>query len=311
MEATTLALSGYFGILIFVGSLVPGAAVTACLAEASSGLGGRKFWDKFGQQQSAMGAKALILFLLLIVPGIFWCSIPAVYSLGSAFSSSGSVVGVALLPLLGGLLGMIVYSVSWGSLRHNKLLRRFLGAVSLLGLLGGLYGCLNIFLAWALFAWPQVAPHWSEVWIPVTWAVWPAWAWVVLNGIGAAGAAGMGYLLLRREKDDFGRDYYRFALGRAARLGLVLLLPVAIGAAWLGVCGLAWTPVVAAPMAVASIAALAAVWLHARVIRSRHPLRLKGEVIAACLLAVILDAALVLSFFSSVFYLPGLVSLPF
>jgi hypothetical protein len=120
----------------------------------------------------------------------------------------------------------------------------------------------------------------------------------------------MGYLLLRRNKDDFGRDYYRFAMGRAALLGLILPLPVAIGAAWLGLCGLARSPDVATPLAVAGVAALAAVWLNARVMRSRHPLRLKGEVIAACLLAAILDAALALSLLSSVLEIPLPASLP-
>mgnify|MGYP000647971852 FL=1 len=300
MEATTLALSGYFGILMFVGSLVPGAAVTACLAEASSGLGGKKFWDKFGQQQSAMGAKAFILFLFLIVSGVFWCPVPAVYSLGSAFYPSGSGVGVALFPLLGGLLGMAVYSVSWVSLRHNKPLRRFLGVVSLLALLGGLYGCLNIFLARALFAWPQVAPLWSEVWVPATWAVWPAWAGVVLNGIGAAGAAGMGYLLLRREKDDFGRDYYRFAMRGAAKWAMVLFLPAALGIGWAVLRAQALSDYDLIALATAGLAALVLVWLSTRVLRHPHPLRLKGSVITVCVLTWILDSALGLYLFCGV-----------
>ncbi|MCF8029644.1 MAG: hypothetical protein K9K39_01975 [Desulfohalobiaceae bacterium] len=297
MEATTLALSGYLGILIFVGSLVPGAAVTACLAEAICGLGGKKFWDKFGQQQSAMGAKALILFLILIVPGIFWGSIQAGYSLGWDFYPGCRVFGVVLFPLLGGLLGMAVYSASWVSLGHNKPLRRFLGAVSLLGLLGGLYGCLNIFLAWTLFAWPQTAPLWGGAWVPATWAVWPAWAGVVLNGIGAAGAAGMGYLLLRREKDDFGRDYYRFALRGAAKWAMVLPLPAALGIGWAVLHPQDLSGYVLIAMAVAAFAALALVWLSSRVLRNPHPLRLKGSVITVCILTWILDSALGLYLF--------------
>jgi hypothetical protein len=106
----------------------------------------------------------------------------------------------------------------------------------------------------------------------------------------------MGYLILRRNKDDFGRDYYRFALPQAARWGLALLAPAAIAVGWLGFRGMIWTPLLGASMAVAGGAALIGVWLNARAIRSHHPLRLKGGALTACLLAWILDAGLVLLF---------------
>jgi hypothetical protein len=225
-------------------------------------------------------------------------------------SPMGRVLGAALAPLLAGCLGLAVYSSSWGALRRNKGLHRILGGVSLLALLGGMYSGLNIGVAWGLGHGTTAASLTETLWLPAAWEVGAVWAAILGNGLGAAGVFGMGYLLLRRNKDDFGRDYYRFAMGRAALLGLILPLPVAIGAAWLGLCGLARSPDVATPLAVAGVAALAAVWLNARVMRSRHPLRLKGEVIAACLLAAILDAALALSLLSSVLEIPLPASLP-
>ncbi|MEF8823723.1 MAG: hypothetical protein V5A14_03055 [Desulfohalobiaceae bacterium] len=295
MEPTTLGLIAYLGLLTLAGSLVTGTMVSAFAAEAAYGLGRGKFRDKFGQQAAAMGPKVLLLFLLLVAPPIAWGLSFAEDPLGLALSPGGRVLQMALAPLLAGWLGMTVYSGSWVALRRSKGLHRLLGGASLLGLLAGLYTCLNIGAAWMLGDGTTASSLWRMVWLPVSWGVWPVWAALVGNGVGAAGVLGMGYLILRRNKDDFGRDYYRFALARAARWGLGLLLPVLIAAAWLGFRGVAWTPVLTASLAVVAIAVLALVLLSARVMRSRHPLRLKGEIIAACLLAWILDAALVYS----------------
>lgn len=293
MDATTLGLIAYLGLVALAGSLVTGTMLSAFAAEAEYGLGRGKFRDKFGQQAAAMGPKVLLLFLLLVALPIAWGLSLADDPLGLALSPGGRVLQAALAPLLAGWLGMAIYSGSWVALRRSKGLHRLLGGVSLLGLLGGLYTCINIGAAWILADGISAASPWRTVWFPVSWGVWPVWAAIVSNGVGAAGVLGMGYLILRRNKDDFGRDYYRFALARAARWGLVLLLPVVIAAVWLGYRGVAWTPVLAASLAVVLIAVLAVVWLSVRVMRNRHPLRLKGEIIAACLLAWILDAALV------------------
>ena len=293
MDATTLGLIAYLGLLALAGSLVTGTMVSAFVAEAAYGLGRGKFRDKFGQQAAAMGPKVLLLLLLLVAPLIAWGLSLAEDPLGLALSPYGKVIQAALAPLLAGWLGMAVYSGSWVALRRSKGLHRLLGGVSLLGLLAGLYSCINIGAAWMLADGISASSPWRMVWLPVSWGVWPVWAAVVGNGVGAAGVLGMGYLVLRRNKDDFGRDYYRFALARAGRWGLVLLLPVVIAAAWLGYLGVAWPPALMVSLSVVAIAALAVVWLSARVMRSQHPLRLKGEIIVACMLAWILDAALV------------------
>ncbi len=288
-----MGLIAYLGLVALAGSLVTGTMVSAFAAEVAYGLGRGKFRDKFGQQAAAMGPKVLLLLWLLVAPPIAWGLSLADDPLGLALSPWGRVLKMTLAPLLAGWLGMTVYSGSWVALRRSKWLHRLLGGASLLGLLAGLYTCLNIGAAWMLTDETTASSLWEMIWLPASWGVWSAWAALVGNGVGAAGVLGMGYLVLRRNKDDFGRDYYRFALARAARWGLVLLLPVLIAAAWLGFRGVTWTPVLTASLAVVAIAVLALLWLSARVMRSRHPLRLKGEIIAACLLVWILDAALV------------------
>lgn len=297
MEALTLGLSGYIGLLLLMGSLVPGALIAAFAAETIFGLGRGKFWDKMGQQFAAMGVKALFCFLLLALPALLWLARIPEDPLRFILGPGGRILRMALLPLLVGWLGMAVYSGSWVQLRRNRALHRVLGGVSLLGVLGGLYCGLNLLLPWMVHGrLPSFdVAAWKAIWVPATWAVWPALAAVIGNGVGGAGIAGMGYLILRRNKDDFGRDYYRFAMPQAARWGLFLLAPVAILAGWLGFRGVAWTTVLASSLALVGIAALAGVWLNARVIRSSHPLRLKGGALAACLLAWVLDAALVCS----------------
>ena len=215
-----------------------------------------------------------------------------------ALSSRGTLLRGALLPLLSGWLGMTVYSGTWYQLRRSKALHRVLGGVSLAAVLAGAYSVMNVVSLWMPHTETTAGTLWEMMWYPAHWAIGPVMAAVIGNGVGAAGILGMGYLVLRRNRDDFGRDYYRFALPQAARWGPVLLVPVAILGAWLGFRGVTWTPVLTALLAAVGVSALAGVVLLARVIRSRHPLRLKGSVFAACLLAWILDAAFVLLFLS-------------
>ncbi|MCF8085463.1 MAG: hypothetical protein K9J48_01095 [Desulfohalobiaceae bacterium] len=313
MEAMTLGLSGYIGLLLLMGSLVPGALITAFAAETIFGLGRGKFWDKFGRQFAAMGVKALFCLLLLVIPALFWLFPTPEDSLRFVLDPSWLIPRTALLPLLLGWLGLAVYSGSWVQLRRSRALHRVLGGMSLLGVLGGAYCGLNLLLSWMVQGGiPTSGAVWEAIWFPATGAVWPALAAVTGNGVGGAGIAGMGYLILRRNKDDFGRDYYRFAMPQAARWGLVLLAPVAIAAGWLGLRGLTWTPVLASSLALVGVAALVGVWLNVRVIRSSHPLRLKGGALAACLLAWILDSALVYSLLLTAGGIPaGAVSIPF
>jgi len=297
MEATIFGLSAYLGLLFLTGSLVLGAMTAAFVMQAIFGLGRGKFWDKLARQLAAMGVKGLLGFLLLLAPAVVWLSGLVEIPDGLALGPKGRLLRDALLPLLSGWLGLIIYSGSWIQLRHNRPLHRVLGGVSLVAVLAGTYCTMNVLALWASWAEPAAGgPAWEKMWLPAHWTIWPAFAAIVGNGIGAAGALGMGYLVLRRNRDDFGRDYYRFALPQAARWGLVLLLPVAITAGWLAWRGVTWTPFSAAHLGGVGVAALVGVWLNVRVIRSRHPLRLKGSVFAACLLAWILDAALVLFF---------------
>jgi len=293
MEATIFGLSAYLGLLILAGSLTLGAMTASFLEEASFGLGRGKFRDKLGGQFAAMGVKGLLCLVLLLVPAAVWLASLVPDPLAWCESLSDSAAGEGLLPLLAGWLGMTIYSGSWAGLGRKKWLHRILGGLSLLALLAGTYGGMNVLWDWTPGGGLPEASSWKAMWYPAAWSIWPAWIALVSNGIGAAGILGTGYLLLRRNRDDFGRDYYRFALARSARWGLVLILPVLITAGWLALRGL--TGLALLPCAAAGLAALASVWLALRLIRSRHPLRLKGSVLLACLLAWLLDAALVLS----------------
>ncbi len=49
---------------------------------------------------------------------------------------------------------------------------------------------------------------------------WLAFGFTCLNSLCAAGMFGVAWLFLRRNKDDFGRDYYKYALHRASALAL-------------------------------------------------------------------------------------------
>ena len=296
MNGAMLAMSAYLGLLILWGSVVPGAALSAFLSESQYVRGRSKLLDKFGQQSAALSVKSLALLLLLLCPWVLYSLLygRVPHWLLEAVSGQG-VLGLAVLPLLSGLIGVVLYSGAWQALHYRKGLHRLLGAVSLLGILGGIYAVINAQLGQDGQLASQGLAGWRAVWFPAGHPVWPLWSAAVLNAVASAGAAKMIYLILRREKDDFGRDYYRFALARAAKWAPVLLALPPLGAGWIALSSpAAFSTRILILLAAAAAVAIAAAALCLPVIRSRHPLRLKANAAGVLLLTWVLDVILVL-----------------
>lgn len=123
-------------------------------------------------------------------------------------------------------------------------------------------------------------------------AFWPLAALGLFAAIPCAGGVGLCYLLIRREEEDFGRDYYSFALGFLAKWayvgGLLTLLP--LGWFLFTLYPLAG-PLVATNQVLIFLAAspvllLTASTLWITVARSKTPLRMKPSIVCALLLLI-------------------------
>jgi hypothetical protein len=254
--------------------------------------GGPKFGDKFAQQMAGLSLRGLVGTALLLgaggaatrerwqepmlrfvehFPRVMWLW------LGGAF--------------LLGLVFLVFYTLSWKRLRRSKGLHLVAGLLSLLCLWGAIGWLSNLATGYVALRWlPGVELEATWQWLfrvdhPLLWCV--SGLLLVLS-LASAGALGCGYLVLRRNRDDFGRDYYRFAVQRSAAWafvsaglipGFVALLLVLKQWQWVP-----QDPIGGSALGLALAAQIAALLLWARLLRSEHPMRLKGTISLGALL---------------------------
>jgi hypothetical protein len=121
--------------------------------------------------------------------------------------------------------------------------------------------------------------------LPATSLFWPLLGSSLCLSAGLCGVAALLYLLLRRTRDDFGRDYYVFALKLAARSAAVPLLLLLPCLAWLVAAmpdelkALALTGQTAWAGGIGALLFAACAGGLALVARSQNPLRLKGLIV--------------------------------
>ena len=184
------------------------------------------FFDKYGQQTGSMG---LILLALLIViygagMGISLYRFPQLFE-QTLNPASPFFTGTILLGVFA-VFGLI-YFLTWKKMREAKTLHTLLGAVSALSAIGAVAVITPAKLAFNLtrgtLSEETVAPAIS---LPVS-------AMYALLVLSAAAALSLVYLVVRRNKDDFGRDYYNFALRLAARWAMLPMIGFLACQGWL------------------------------------------------------------------------------
>lgn len=217
-------------------------AFAVALATEVSGLASKKALpDKLGQQVSAMGgwlmlytllsAAAVVLYLMSVYPSLMepWLQNP--------------VLAAPTIALVGWTAGFcLVYRWSWKALRDKR------GPHLALGVLGvmGAVGTLGYSLAGKLFAMRLPHGHLGSIEVtdllatmaePLYWALLVQYVFLALA---CAGALALIWLVLRRRRDDYGRDYYVYAARACARWAAWTALGCA--AAYGAMAGLVWTP---------------------------------------------------------------------
>ncbi|KHK02288.1 hypothetical protein [Desulfovibrio sp. TomC] len=189
------------------------------------------FTDKFGQQTATFALLGgLWVFIVLIVSlAALWLLAPAKapYYLGLPFPLA-AVAGT----VLAGALAFLTYRGSWQRLKAQKTLHGAIGLTTTLLLWAALYVGLAAARPLALLLPPATGP--AFLLPPGNSLVWRLFALGLALSLGLAGTFTGAWLVWRRDKDDFGRDYYNFTLRLSARIGFVghALALVAVG--WLG-----------------------------------------------------------------------------
>lgn len=262
-----------------------GALTVAAAAEVLAGTRKQVFLRKLAQQLSALAIWLLAYTLLSggAMLGLLCSAAPqALETWTRAPLLAAPLAGAFGLALLLG----VIYRFTWKALKDRKALHRILG----LGAAGSGLAGLGLALA------AKLTLAWNPGLTPATFAAlyiespapvfWPLLAHTALWSLAGASGLGLVYLLLRRNRDDFGRDYYTFAVRHCCRwAALPALLQLGAAAAllapaWAGIPRPMLGTATGLAAGGAAAAVLAAILLF-NVSRAEAPLRHKPAILGA------------------------------
>ncbi|WP_028571670.1 hypothetical protein [Desulfonatronum lacustre] len=306
--------------LLLPGLIAVGAVFVAVLTAVTYRKSSRVFADKLAKQMSEFGMLVLGVWLLLVsarwglwISEIWPVSGPLRRFYHLFFDIPGHVSMLAVLT-------SIITARAWRRHKKGSAVHFMLGGIS----------CLTWMVALMLFitGWLEsgrvegMAQKMDPVTLPLLLmnpTAWLIWAQGLFLAMTLAGGAGLLFLVARRNKEDYGRDYYAWAArtcsGRALSSGVVQALWgvttfIALSVPWadLALQGpSSWLATALA--AVSGSSALAALlaflvlsllaWLSLiPLIRSQNPMRLKGLMLAHVVIVFLSLTVLAVTFHS-------------
>ena len=290
----TLTLAAYMlapAFFSLLGMAALGSPAIAVLAEISAKTRNKVFFDKYGQQTAALGL-ILIAAVILIYLATLGLALARFPHLIQAYLTPGSPFYKGAIAFAVFAVSGLTYCLTWKKLHNAKGVHMALGGVATLASLMGLAIVIPAKLAFNL---SQGTPA-AEAAANAALLALPMSAMYALLVLSAAAALSLAYLVLRRNRDDFGRDYYNFALRLAARWALLPMIGFLGCQGWL----FARLPenlkviVLGTPLAYvwAGLTMLGAISAFIWILlgRSESPLRLKGLVFLSVVLFWVMHA---------------------
>lgn len=290
-----ISYSLLFSILFLVSGTGFSAPAIALVCEIVAWKKDRKFWDKFALQIARLGLICSIIFLLLISTALildhyYWQLLTKPLR---SLSLPHLIMPLSLFIL--GLLFLITYWGTWKKLKKKKIAHLLIGLASTLSL-GATFYLLQKTSFKLLTAEPFALLnsifwfHWIKTFLaPVSPFFWPLFTQSILIILGSVGISGLIYLLLRREKDLFGRDYYRWAVPFAARWSFIFPLNV-LCYLWIYLLSPAEFKLLflssrfSLSCGIGLILSLFCTLIWSTILRNSNPLRLKGRIIGSAFL---------------------------
>ncbi len=271
--------------MLLLAALFWGAPAIALVSELISMVGGKPFPARTARQVSRLAVIGHALFwitaligAILLFPQSFW---------QSEFMAANRLllVTATALPFFGTLV-LIAYDLGWKGAKERRLVHFLLGCLANVPIKYGYWGLVLaalLFLRPVSLDNPAFLPPWGS-------ALWPlACLWLPLS-LCLAASLGLCYLVVRREADDWGRDYYRHAAPFLAKWHLAggvisLGMTVWLYASLKGVFNLHLPQIFYAGLAALGCLVLAMV-LALILCNSENPMRLKGSMLAIALLSL-------------------------
>lgn len=228
--AATMIAPAFFDLM---GLAAFGAVAIAAISEIIGRGKGKIFHDKYAEQTSKMSLWLIIISLVACVAGVFIAASRMPW-LPQWLTDTASPVMPVYIATGAGLILFLPYTLSWKKLRQTKSVHIALGLGSAAAMLSAIVLSVGAFYVFAASTTPG-AETMTVTALPLDAhsIFWPLAAQYLLFAIGSGGGLSLAYLVLRREKDDFGRDYYKFSLPCAARWAIVGSLGAILTQGWL------------------------------------------------------------------------------
>jgi hypothetical protein len=271
-----------------------GGVLVAWISELSAWMKKIIFRDKYAQQVTRLSLWAMVLGWAFLSGALVWAErIVPQWREGMGQVSLKTILYPGILFLCGFIL-LLGYLSLWKILRKKKPFHLILGFLSLLSIWVGVYSLFNAKMR-LLFDTTVQDVSKSQVWkffllpVPVL-NSWLFFGHILFLALGSSGLLGLLYLLVRRKRDDFGRDYYRYAISFAGKWSvsyafqLIVLIGVLVVFTNMSQTVLR-EPLVLIPFVVSCLCYLIPVWLLIRIIQNDTPLRLKGTMIVSVILS--------------------------
>lgn len=303
-DLTALALWAALAALALLAWLSAlGSPVLSALAEILADVRSKVFYHKFAQQLSKAGLIWLLAALLLTGLAVALRNAEA-----SMLLSLLNEQPILLLPLVIALALLasfaVLHATTWRRLKESRDLHKLLGLLAAFSSLALIWFAFSLCRLMAIL--DQTAPAiriQDHFLIPATAPFWLLLGLVVMLALACAGGLGLAYTVIRRNKDDWGRDYYGFALRLGAGWTLLSLGLLAGFLGWLAsvhlqaLLALAADPILRAGVIITALALLMAMLAYLFVWRSTTPLRHKPVIGLAVLFLLLMLAGLCLAGF--------------
>ena len=210
-----------------------GMAVAVFACELAGKTRSMVFFDKYAQQGATLGLWLLGIGLLSGGAGVFILGSRFPELIQGFLRNMNLTVAAAVSAALF-VLTFTPYVLAWKKMRTSKGAHLALGALSMLAALALIALSIMLFLILAGYGATQDAVA-ALASLPThgTSLLWPLTALTLFLAVAHATGLSAPYLALRRTKDDFGRDYYTFAMKTASTRALSAMVLLLACTGWL------------------------------------------------------------------------------
>lgn len=287
-------------VLDVVSAAAFGLAIAAALFQIQGRLHNKVLFDKIAQQFAGIGFLLSVMTCGVMGVLLYFSGIEApeaqAFMLEAGSPGLTAVILTGLYPVLMG-----IYRFTFRPMRKSRGAHTAIGVACALCSIATIHAYLA---AAALLFKPDLieGARWVVIFSGAS-PAWPTLLFSIILCVCYGTALGMLYSVYRRNKDDFGRDYYRFALNNAGRLAASCALIQLFAQGWLYSAiapevRTAFVDQAGLSLLIGDVLALlgAAGWMA--LARSKTPMRLKGLVFAGAVIIWLMDTC---------FYASGLV----